>query len=63
VTGISESVHLLYPDIAFRNFIGYKGNPNFCILVLVIVTLMIDTVTAYILLKSEFQYNQSKSKK
>jgi len=42
LSGISESVHLLYRDIAFRNFIAYKGNPNyFCILILVIVTLMI----------------------
>jgi hypothetical protein len=38
VSGISESVHLLYPDIAFRNCIAHKGNPNyFCILVSVIV--------------------------
>ena len=40
VSGISESVHLPYPDAEFRNFFAYKGNPNFCIFVLVI-TLMI----------------------
>jgi hypothetical protein len=59
VTGISESVHLLYPDIAFRNFIAYKGNPDFCILVLVIVPLMILLLLIYC---SKVNFNTIKAK-
>ena len=58
MSGISESVHLLYPDIAFRNFIAYKGNPNIYILVLVI-TLMILLLLIYC---SKVNFNTIKAK-
>jgi hypothetical protein len=41
VSGISESVHLVCLDIAFRNFIVYKGNYNYFCLLVLIITLMI----------------------